>query len=245
MSHVNLSVVVPVFNEAQNIKPLILEIVDALKEWCEYEIVYVDDGSDDGTGSLLDELASDTSLRLSVKHHGSRSGQSAALLTGIRAAGGDWIATLDGDGQNVPGDIRNLVQRAIAAHAQDDSVVCVAGMRMGRKDSVVRRLSSRVANSIRQWLLADGIRDTGCGLKVFHRDAFLALPHFDHMHRFIPALFQASGGKVLTEAVAHRPRTSGVSKYGIANRLWVGIVDLGGVFWLRRRAISRPWISSR
>lgn len=240
-----LSVVVPVFNERENVQPLVEEIGDTLRGWCEYEIVYVDDGSDDGTADVLDGLAGDPSRSLRIERHASRSGQSAALLSGVRAASGDWIATLDGDGQNVPGDIRKLVLKAYASHAEDRDIVCVAGMRVGRRDSLVRRLSSRIANAIRQWILADGIRDTGCGLKVFRRDAFLALPQFDHMHRFIPALFQFSGGKVLTEPVDHRPRTRGVSKYGVANRLWVGIVDLFGVFWLRRRALRQPRTSTR
>lgn len=236
-----LSIVVPVFNEKDNVRPLIGEIRSAIQGRVAYELVYVDDGSDDGTRQVLEELLRTGSPELHVVAHESRRGQSSAILTGIHAARGAWIATLDGDGQNDPTDIPRLLETVTAAHEADPSAVCIAGTRIGRKDTLVKRLSSRVANAIRRRILGDGIPDTGCGLKIFKRTAFLALPHFDHIHRFIPALFQFSGGNVLTANVSHRPRIRGVSKYGVANRLWVGIVDLVGVCWLRSRAIYRPW----
>jgi len=236
-----LSIVVPVFNEKENVRPLIGEIRSAIQGRVVYEIVYVDDGSDDGTLQVLEALVRTGAPDLRVVAHESRRGQSSAIVTGIRAARGTWITTLDGDGQNDPSDIPRLFETVTAAHESDPGVVCIAGIRIGRKDTLVRRWSSRVANTIRRGILGDGIPDTGCGLKIFQRRAFLALPHFDHIHRFIPALFQFSGGNVLTANVSHRPRIRGISKYGIANRLWVGIIDLAGVCWLRSRAIYRPW----
>lgn len=236
-----LSVVVPVYNERDNIQPLVDEIVAIGGCGDRYEIVYVDDASDDGTADVLEELRASGDIPLRVVTHAHRQGQSAAIVNGVRAANAAWIATLDGDGQNNPADICGLLDRVVDAHAQDPDVVCIAGIRVKRQDSVVRKMSSRIANSVRQGILKDGVEDTGCGLKVFRRDAFLALPHFDHVHRYIPALFQMCGGRVITGAVSHRPRERGTSKYGISNRLFVGIVDLAGVSWLRRRAINRPW----
>lgn len=236
-----ISVVVPVYNERENVRPLVGEIVSALDGRIPYEIIYVDDGSDDGTAAALDALARSTSLNLRVVTHATRLGQSAAIVSGVSTAEGDWIATIDGDGQNVPGDIPELLTAVAAAQESDLDVVCVAGIRVGRKDSLVRKVSSRVANAVRQMILHDSMPDTGCGLKIFRRDAFLALPHFDHLHRFIPAVFQFYGGKVITHPVSHRPRVRGTSKYGIGNRLFAGIADLFGVCWLRRRAINRPW----
>lgn len=236
-----LSVIVPVYNERDNIVPLVEEIAASVGDAVAYEIVYVNDCSNDGTDTVLDELRRAGTLPLRLVGHENRMGQSAAIVNGIRAARGEWIATIDGDGQNVPADILPLLQSVRAAHDDDADVVCVAGIRVKRQDTLIKRLSSRIANGIRQGILKDGIADTGCGLKVFRRDAFLALPHFDHAHRFIPALFQMCGGKVITAAVAHRPRLRGKSKYGIGNRLFTGIVDLFGVSWLRQRAINRPW----
>jgi len=236
-----LSVVVPVFNEKDNLLPLITEITAAFRGGPDYELIYVDDGSDDGSTALLDDLANHHFPRLRVVSHHQRCGQSCALVTGIRLARGEWIATLDGDGQNVPSDIQHLLFELIVARELDPSVVCIAGVRAKRNDSLVRCWSSRIANSLRSALLHDGVSDTGCGIKVFRRDAFLALPLFDHVHRFMPALFQAGGGKVLQLPVAHRPRTAGNSKYGISNRLWVGIVDILGVRWLRKRTFTQSW----
>lgn len=229
-----LSVVVPVHNEAENLKPLIDEIVQALEGLSDYEIVYVDDGSTDDTLARLTALLPNFP-RLRVLHHKKGCGQSTALLTGIRAASGTAIATLDGDGQNDPADIPRLLQ-ALRELQHETPKAMVAGYRKKRKDTGWRKFSSRVANTVRGGLLGDNTPDTGCGLKVFSRALFLELPYFDHMHRFLPALAQRAGGKVISVEVNHRPRLSGVSKYGTWQRLWVGIVDMFGVIWLQRRA---------
>jgi dolichol-phosphate mannosyltransferase len=227
-----LSVVVPVHNEAENLGPLLGEIGQALEALCDYEIIYVDDGSTDDTFSHLIELRRQFP-RLRILRHRRGCGQSTALATGIRAARAECIATLDGDGQNDPADIPRLWEAL--KHMQPGRAM-VAGYRKSRKDTGWRRFSSRVANTVRGGLLKDNTPDTGCGLKVFSRDLFLALPYFDHMHRFLPALTQRAGGKVISVEVNHRPRLRGVSKYGTWHRLWVGIVDLFGVMWLQRRA---------
>jgi len=232
-----LTVVVPVRNEEQNILPLLAEIHAVLGERCEFEVIYVDDGSLDGTGRILRE-AQVRYPRLRVFEHRRRCGQSAALFTGVRAARGDWIATLDGDGQNDPADMPKLLavrdQPARPANLQ-----LVTGHRTLRRDSWLRRFSSRIANGLRSRLLGDATPDTGCGLKLIARHAYLELPFFDHMHRFLPALVQRNGGATLSVEVSHRPRIRGRSNYGVHNRLWVGIVDLLGVIWLRRR-MQRP-----
>jgi dolichol-phosphate mannosyltransferase len=215
-------------NEAPNIAPLIAEIRQALAGVA-HQIVYVDDGSDDDTPAALRAAA--LMGPLTVRRHRVGCGQSAAVITGVRAAAGTWIATLDGDGQNDPADIPALLARAQAS----DGMILVAGHRTQRRDSRVKKISSRAANAIRAWLLGDATPDTGCGLKVFRREDFLALPAFDHMHRFLPALFIRAGGQVVSVPVGHRPRTRGASKYGTLDRLWVGIFDLVGVAWLQRR----------
>ncbi len=257
-----LSVVVPVRNEAANIQPLIAEIRAALAgighAGIGYEIVYVDDGSTDGTAAQLLALqatAGQTAANqagpgqagpaqaelpgaLVLRRHRSSCGQSAAIVTGVRAARGAWIATLDGDGQNDPADIPALFARA---QAEPGSLLLVAGHRTRRRDSWTKRHSSRVANKVRAALLHDATPDTGCGLKVFQRAAFLELPCFDHMHRYLPALFIRAGGQVVSVPVNHRPRTRGQSNYGTLDRLWVGLFDLVGVAWLQRRW-KRPHI---
>ncbi|MBV9656465.1 MAG: glycosyltransferase family 2 protein [Acetobacteraceae bacterium] len=236
--HPVLAVVVPVRNEELNILPLIREIETALQSLA-FEIVYVDDGSDDATGLRLRE-AKRSARSLRVLRHRRSSGQSAAILSGVKAATADWIATLDGDGQNDPADIPALFQRALALDAECAAgvgPVLITGERRRRMDSWGKRMSSRIANTLRARLLRDGTPDTGCGLKVFRKDAFLALPHFDHMHRFLPALFIRAGGSVVSVPVAHRPRLRGRSNYGTLDRLWVGLADLAGVFWLQRRRI--------
>ena len=159
-----------------------------------------------------------------------------AIATGVRAARADWILTLDGDGQNDPADIPALVERLRAQPNDEPPLQLIMGHRAKRQDSWLRKFSSRVANGVRSRLLHDATPDSGCGLKLFSRQAFLELPYFDHMHRFLPALFQRNGGAVISVRVNHRPRTRGVSKYGLHNRLWVGITDLFGVSWLLRRA---------
>jgi dolichol-phosphate mannosyltransferase len=224
------SVVVPVCNEAENVEPLAREI-DAAMRGRAYEMIFVDDGSTDETAVNLLRLKSSLPA-LRVLRHSFRSGQSAAVASGVRHARAPWIATLDGDGQNDPADIPKL----IAARDEHRSVHLIMGDRSAsRKDTAYRRLQSRIANGVRSGLLGDGTPDTGCGIKLFVRDTFLELPRFDHMHRFLPALFQRHGTRVISVPVSHRERTRGQSKYGMLNRLWVGIVDIVGVMWLRRR----------
>ncbi len=231
-----LSVVIPVRNEALNIAPLVAEIHAALDPVVGFEIIYVDDGSTDDTAARIQALqASDSALRL-IRHQGS-CGQSTAVLTGVRAARGRWIATLDGDGQNDPADLPALWQRAQAA--TPGARMLYAGWRARRQDSAVKRISSRLANGIRARLLGDATPDTGCGLKLLERATFLELPYFDHMHRFLPALVLRAGGEVVSVKVNHRPRERGKSNYGTFDRLWVGISDIVGVMWLQRRA-KRP-----
>jgi dolichol-phosphate mannosyltransferase len=229
-----LSVVVPVYNEADNVQPLATEIHRALgtQAGLTFEIVYVDDGSTDATADTLEALRRELPELRIVRHVGN-CGQSAALRTGVRAARYPVIATLDGDGQNDPADVPRLFRAFVDGEAD-----LIAGHRNKRRDTWLRRVSSRVANGVRSRIVGDRTPDTGCGLKVFARDAFLALPFFDHMHRFLPALFIRDGARVKSVPVNHRPRTRGVSKYGVGNRLWVGIVDIMGVVWLQRRAAT-------
>jgi dolichol-phosphate mannosyltransferase len=230
--HPQLSVVVPAFNEQDNVVALAQEIADALRGTVAFEMVFVDDRSTDGTlAALRAAIARFPELR--VLQHSRRSGQSTAVRNGAKAARGAWIATLDGDGQNDPADIRKLIAARASA---DPRVKCFAGWRVNRRDDAIKRLSSKVANAVRSRILRDATPDTGCGLKLFERAAFLELPYFDHMHRFLPALFQRDGWQVLSVPVNHRPRLRGVSKYGTWNRLWVGIIDLRGVGWLIRRS---------
>jgi dolichol-phosphate mannosyltransferase len=230
----DLSVVIPVCNEEESIGSLINEITQALSDHYQHEIIVVDDGSKDNTLDVLLKIKQDLSTLRIVKHL-KNSGQSTAVRTGIQYASSAWIATLDGDGQNDPADIPNLYDELINNQAADPWLV-VAGYRKKRKDTWLKRISSKYANGIRDRLLRDGTPDTGCGLKVFSRDSFLALPYFDHMHRYIPALFQRQGGRVVSIEVNHRHRMQGTSKYGFHNRLWVGIVDILGVRWLQNRA---------
>ncbi len=226
-----LSVVVPVRNEAENIIPLIEEIHAALAARSDFEVIYVDDGSSDETPQRLAQAAQRFE-RLRVLRHRTSCGQSAAVWTGGRAAKGEWIITLDGDGQNDPADIPKLLS---VVEGAGGAVKMAAGIRRRRRDSWVRRMSSRIANGVRSRLLGDGVSDTGCGLKVIERETFLALPFFDHAHRFLPALVIRAGGEIRCVEVNHRPRQAGRSKYGLADRLWVGITDLVGVMWLQRR----------
>lgn len=240
-----LSIVVPVRNEAENILPLLAEIHAALEDGDEFEVVYVDDGSTDTTPQRLAE-AMQRYPRLRVFSHDAACGQSTALWTGMRAARGEWIGTLDGDGQNDPADIPKLLQARDAAvgGTAASPLQLVAGYRKKRQDTWLKRVSSRVANGVRSRLLGDATPDTGCGLKLILRSAVLELPVFDHMHRFLPALIQRNGGSTLSVEVNHRPRTRGASNYGMFDRLWVGIVDLFGVMWLQRR-LRRPRVSER
>lgn len=233
-----LSVVIPVLNEVASIAGLLEEIAGQLDGQLDYEIVVVDDGSTDSTPAVLQD-ARGRLARLRVLRHRERCGQSAALVSGVVAARSEWIATLDGDGQNDPADIMKLY-RAMEQSAAP--VTLVAGYRRQRRDSALKRISSRVANAVRSAMLDDDSPNTGCGLKLFPRSVFLALPQFRNMHRFLPALIKCAGGAMIVVEVNHRPRSQGQSKYGVMNRLWVGIVDLFGVWWLRRRTM-RPVVS--
>jgi dolichol-phosphate mannosyltransferase len=231
-----LSVVVPVFNEQDNVAPLVGEIVAALRgrapdEGGDFEIVYVDDHSTDATFDTLRGLKAEVP-ELRVLRHVTNSGQSTAIRTGVKAARGAWIATLDGDGQNDPADIPKLLAQRAQSAAE---VKLFAGWRVNRRDSGSKRWASRLANAIRTRMLRDDTPDTGCGTKLFEREAFLELPFFNHMHRYLPALMQRAGWKTRSVPVNHRHRSTGVSKYNNLNRALVGIADLRGVAWLIRR----------
>jgi dolichol-phosphate mannosyltransferase len=235
--HPEVSVVIPVCNEQDNVLPLAREIHAALEDRYGYETIFVDDGSTDGTADAVRAARADGMPEIRLIRHAVRSGQSAAVATGVREARAPWIATLDGDGQNDPADIPSLLDAM--RQAASPRLKLVMGNRTTRRDSWLRRLSSRVANGVRGGLLRDGTPDTGCGIKVFDRAVFLDMPRFNHMHRFMPALYQREGYEVISVPVNHRERTRGKSKYGLHNRLWVGIVDLFGVMWLIRRASPR------
>lgn len=231
----DISVVIPVYNEAGNIEPLVREIHESLGGQLSAEVIFVDDGSTDDTAARVEAMRKSSSMRVRLVRHDRNRGQSAAVLTGVCAASATVVATLDGDGQNDPADIPRLLETYRGVFAE--GVRLVAGQRFRREDSWLRRASSRVANRVRSVVLHDHIADTGCGLKVFERRMFLRIAHFDHMHRFLPALFIGCGARVRTVPVHHRPRRQGRSKYGVRNRLWAGIVDMLGVKWLMRRAI--------
>ncbi|QSX79963.1 glycosyltransferase family 2 protein [Lysobacter solisilvae] len=227
-----LSVVVPVFNEQDNVASLVEEIVRALRGVTPFEIVYVDDHSRDNTLAILQQLKAQVP-ELRVLQHTTQSGQSTAVRTGVKAARAPWIATLDGDGQNDPADIPRLLAKRDASPPE---VRMFAGWRVNRQDSGSKRWASRIANAIRTRMLRDDTPDTGCGIKLFEREAFLELPYFNHMHRYLPALMQRAGWQTVSVPVNHRARTTGVSKYNNLNRALVGVADLRGVAWLIRRA---------
>jgi dolichol-phosphate mannosyltransferase len=255
-----LSVVVPVHNEAANLSRLTDEIRRALDGRVDYEIVYVDDGSDDGSAESLARLATQEP-RIRLVRHRVRGGQSAAIVSGVGVARAPWIATLDGDGQNDPADILSMLEMVRASSGSPalrlsasppvhpsprpsdrPPLRLIIGNRRLRRDRWDKRMAGRLANAIRSRVLGDGTPDTGCGLKLFERSAFMSVPHFNHMHRYLPALFLRSGWGVASVPVNHRPRGSGRSHYGVFDRLWVGLLDLPGVWWLMRRQI-RPAIA--
>lgn len=229
-----ISVVIPVYNEQENIAPLLEELMAAAPDNGISEIIYVDDGSTDNTFSILKGLRA-LHPYLRVIQHSVRSGQSASFLTGVKAAGNRLVVLMDGDGQNNPADI-GLLYETYRQHINNFNKVMVAGQRLSRKDDFLRRISSRAANKIRSSILRDNIRDTGCSLKLICREDYLALPYFDHMHRFLPALLMRDNVNIATVGVSHRPRLKGTSKYGFWNRAGVGIIDLIGVRWLLNRA---------
>jgi len=222
-------------NEADNIAPLVEEITAALDGRWAYEIIYVNDGSTDATGERLAAIMARRD-NLRQLRHAKSSGQSAAVRSGVRAARGSIVATLDGDGQNNPAFLPDL----IAAVEKGANVGLAAGQRVGRKDTGFKKFQSRVANKVRNAILKDGTRDTGCGLKAFRREVFLMMPYFDGLHRFLPALMRREGFDIAYVDVIDRPRHSGVSNYGFFDRLWIGILDLAGVWWLIRRKKPTP-----
>jgi glycosyltransferase involved in cell wall biosynthesis len=232
-----LSVVVPVRNEADNIFPLLREIEQSCAGLAPFEVIYVDDGSTDGTPAAL-AAAREGRPWLRVVRHEESCGQSAAVRSGVRAARGVLVATLDGDGQNDPAFIPRLVG---ALESGGPGVGLAQGQRVGRKDGRFKTFQSRIANGVRGRILRDGTRDTGCGLKCFRRSVYLSLPYFDALHRFLPALVKREGFGVVHVDVRDRPRLAGQSNYGMFDRLWVGILDMAGVWWLirRRRKIAR------
>ena len=235
----SLSVVVPVFNEAGSIAPLTAELHEVMEGLgVDYEILFVDDGSTDATPARLAEAKLHYPRLRSLRHHACR-GQSAALRSGVEVAVHPWIVTLDGDGQNDPADIPLLI--AAFTPTTNGAPPLVTGVRHKRRDSLFKRLCSRIANAVRRALLRDGTPDTGCSLKLFARETFLALPYFNHMHRFLAALFRDQGSAIILVDVTHRPRQTGISKYGLGNRFGAGIIDLAGVWWLLKRG-NKPVI---
>jgi len=235
-AEVAISVVVPVRNEAENIGPLIGEIAAVLEGRWAYEIIYVNDGSTDATAERLAEVMKQRDNLRQLRHANS-AGQSAAIRSGVRAARGAIIATLDGDGQNNPAFLPDLIS---TLERGGERLGLVAGQRVGRKDTGFKKFQSRAANAIRGTILRDGTRDTGCGLKAFRREVFLMMPYFDGLHRFLPALVRREGLEIAYVDVIDRPRRSGVSNYGFFDRLWIGILDLAGVWWLIRRKKPTP-----
>jgi dolichol-phosphate mannosyltransferase len=236
VSNPDLSVIIPAYNEAEAIILLVKEISLILNGKIRHEIIIVDDGSMDETSNVLIQLMHDPGLQLRLLQHAANYGQSAAIFTGIQSSRAPWVVTLDGDGQNDPNDIFKLLDKLNVA--QDPELKLICGYRKKRHDNLIRRFSSIVANAVRSKILQDSTPDTGCGLKLIHRSTFLSLPFFDHMHRFIPALMKRAGAGIISVEVSHRPRKTGMSKYSINNRLWVGIIDLFGMLWLIKRYSS-------
>ena len=237
---IRLSIVIPVFNEERNIVPLLDELRAIFANLGSTEVIFIDDGSNDATAArlALDVSATAGGPTVRLIRHAQRVGQSVAVRTGVRAARGALVATLDGDGQNDPADLPRLLTAAETSGAS-----LVSGVRVRRQDGVSKRLASRFANGLRQVLLRDGAVDTGCGIKVFRRDAFLDLPFFGAMHRFLPALFQIHGHQVIYLEVNHRPRLAGTTKYVNWRRAFVGIFDLLGVLWLKYRTPPVPVVT--
>ncbi|MDG2294295.1 MAG: glycosyltransferase family 2 protein [Paracoccaceae bacterium] len=230
----SVSVVIPIKNEAENIRPLIDEIVAALEPVTQFEVIVVNDGSTDSSSQVV-RHAMQTYTNLLLLEHASSAGQSAAVHSGVLAAKTPLIATLDGDGQNPPENLPSLLAPFLEKPAQPQ-LGLVAGQRVGRQDRMSKKIASKLANGLRGFLLQDGTRDTGCGLKAFRREAFLQLPYFNHMHRYLPALFKAYRWDILHVDVSHAARSAGQSNYSNLQRAVVGAIDLFGVMWLVRRA---------
>lgn len=229
----SISVIIPAYNEQENLEALVQKISEAFCLVSSFEIVIVDDCSTDETREICARLKQ-SFPKITYLRHTQNAGQSASVLTGVKHARFDLIATLDGDGQNPPSEINKLIN-AYQLHTGNKSETLFAGHRHGRQDPWIKLVSSKIANAIRRKLLRDDCPDTGCGLKLFHKSTFLELPHFNHMHRFLPALFKRNGYNVVNVPILHAPRQFGVSKYNTLGRLRVGIVDLFGVAWLARR----------
>ena len=236
-----VSVLIPAKNETGNIGALVAEVVAALRPECAFEIVLVDDGSDDGTGDEFLQRCTELGAAARLIRHDKSVGQSTALMSAARQAQGRYLITIDGDGQNDPADMPALLRSARATEAQGEHF-CIAGYRKNRQDTEWKKFQSRIANAVRQKILSDQVPDTGCGLKLIPRATWLQLPYFDHMHRYLPALVLRLGGAIRVVPVNHRARQAGVSKYNAWNRLWVGLVDMAGVVWLTRRG-KRPVIA--
>ena len=231
MPRKKISIVIPAKNEADNLPTLLVEIASAVALDCT-EIIIVDDGSSDKTSEVVSALAPTLGLPCRLLYHKHSCGQSTSVYHGVQAARGDWILTLDADGQNDPADIPKLMTVANACTVPH---FCIIGYRQNRKDSHWKRIQSKVANIVRQWILGDNTQDTGCGLKLLPRTTFNQLPYFDHMHRYTPALVKRLGGTVVSVPVNHRPRLQGSSNYTAWNRGWAGIIDMLGVRWLMYR----------
>ena len=227
----DFSIVIPMLNEADTVTGLLSDCIEACKPLGSFEICVTNDGSTDATETALTDFAKTSKVPITVVSHPNPAGQSAAVHAAVSVANAEIIATLDGDGQNPPSELPKVLRPLLA----DTSVGLVAGQRIKRDDPMAKRLASRAANAIRRSILRDATRDTGCGLKAFRKDAFLALPYFNHMHRYLPALFARDGWPVAHADVAHQPRLAGTSKYSNLGRAIVGIYDLIGVAWLIRR----------
>ena len=228
-----ISIVIPIYNEENNITQLIDEIKVALGKKISYEIIIVDDGSNDNTSEALDIIGKKNKKKIIIFYHKKNYGQSVGLQTGVMAASSKYIVTLDGDGQNDPRDILKLI-KSFDVKAE---FMMVLGNRINRIDSVAKKVASRLAFQIRKLLLKDNTPDTGCAIKLFRKKDFLQLPFFDHIHRFLPFLFKTFGGKIISVPVNHRSRRYGLSKYSNYQRFLVGITDLYGVIWLRKRSV--------
>lgn len=242
----SLSVLIPFYNEAGNILPLIDEVHAALAG-LDYQIVCVNDASSDATGEELRQAREGSPDRITLLTHIERRGKSAALFTGLRSCRGEWVQLLDGDGQNDPADTRRVYDTHIlAGHAPALGIIC--GRRTSRNDSGFKWLQSRIANGVRRFCLRDTATDTGCGFKLIRRRAFEDLPYFAAMHRFLPALIKRAGWDVLETPVTDRERVHGVSKYGFLGRLGAGVIDLAGMIWLVRRGgygVAEEWRDPR
>ena len=231
--HSKISVVIPIYNEEGNIINLIDELIPIVDK-IGGEIIIVDDNSNDASRDLILKKKNNVNIEILLLEHAKQYGQSAGLLTGIKAAKNDLIVTLDGDGQNDPKDITSMLK--IWEDNNENSCLLVIGHRQNRQDNWSRRYASLMAKRFRKFILKDITPDSGCGLKVFSRNLFLSLPYFDHIHRFLPALTRRHGGSVISHIVSHRNRSSGVSKYSNWQRFRVGLIDLYGVSWLIRRS---------